>query len=64
VIASLWDVRDAATAQLMSRLYRAMLARGLAPAAALRAAQVDMWQSGQYEAPFFWAAFVLQGDWR
>ena len=41
-----------------------MLAGGLAPAAALRAAQIDMWRSGRFEAPFYWAAFVLQGEWQ
>ncbi len=64
VVASLWDVRDVATAQLMTSFYRGMLVGGLSPAAALRAAQIDMWQSGRFEAPFYWAAFVLQGEWQ
>jgi CHAT domain-containing protein len=60
----LWDVRDQATAELMTSLYRGMLAEGLTPAAALRAAQTEMWRSGRFEAPFYWAAFVLQGEWQ
>jgi CHAT domain-containing protein len=64
VVASLWDVRDQATAELMTSLYRGMLAEGLTPAAALRAAQTEMWRSGPFEAPFYWAAFVLQGEWQ
>jgi CHAT domain-containing protein/tetratricopeptide (TPR) repeat protein len=62
VVASVWDVRDEATAALMKRFYTAMLRDGLKPAAALRAAQVAMWRDRRWEAPYFWAAFVLQGD--
>jgi CHAT domain-containing protein len=64
VVASLWDVRDAATAELMTRFYREMLTNERSPAAALRAAQTAMWRGGTYEAPFYWAGFVLQGEWR
>jgi CHAT domain-containing protein/tetratricopeptide (TPR) repeat protein len=62
VVASLWQVPDKATADLMKQFYRGMLADGLRPAAALRAAQVAMWK--EKRAPYFWAAFVLQGEWR
>ena len=44
VLASLWKVEDEATAELMKRFYEGMLGQGLSPAAALRAAQVAMWQ--------------------
>jgi CHAT domain-containing protein len=64
VVSSLWDVRDAATAELMTELYRRMLSDGFTAAAALRAAQLSMWRSGQYQAPFYWGAFILQGEWR
>jgi CHAT domain-containing protein len=37
---------------------------GLRPAAALRAAQVAMWKGQRWAAPYYWAAFVLQGEWR
>jgi tetratricopeptide (TPR) repeat protein len=33
-------------------------------AAALRAAQVEMWQQPRWQGPYYWAAFVLQGEWR
>lgn len=61
VIASLWDVRDSATAELMERLYKNMLRKRMSPAAALRAAQVSMWRDPRYQAPFYWAAFVIFG---
>jgi CHAT domain-containing protein len=64
VVASLWSVRDEATAQLMSRFYAAMLRDGLPPAAALRRAQVALQSEPRWASPFYWAGFVLQGDWQ
>jgi tetratricopeptide (TPR) repeat protein len=64
VVASLWQVDDAATAELMKRFYRRMLKDGMRPAAALRAAQVEMWKRPQWQSPFYWGGFVLQGEWK
>lgn len=64
VLASLWAVRDRATAELMQRFYHAMFQQGLSPAAALRAAQLAMRREPRWRDPYFWAAFNLQGDWR
>ncbi|HYO12171.1 MAG TPA: CHAT domain-containing tetratricopeptide repeat protein, partial [Thermoanaerobaculia bacterium] len=64
VVASLWDVEDEATAELMSRFYRGLLRDGLPPAAALRRAQLELARERRWESPAFWAGFVLQGDWR
>ncbi len=64
VIASLWNVDDQATAELMSRFYEALLRRNLPPAAALREAQQSMLESSRWAAPYYWAAFVLQGEWK
>ena len=63
VIVSLWNVNDKATAALMQRLYVGMLRSGKTPAEALRAAQVEMLRTRQWESPYFWAAFVMQGEW-
>ena len=63
VLVSLWKVDDAATAKLMRRFYEGMIVQKLRPAAALRAAQLDMWNESAWHAPYFWAAFVLQGEW-
>jgi CHAT domain-containing protein len=49
---------------MMGRFYREMLERGRSPAAALREAQIQMWRQDRWRAPFYWAAFVLQGEWR
>jgi CHAT domain-containing protein len=64
VVASLWNVNDSATAQLMKRFYAGLLGQKLSPAAALRAAQVEMWRRQPARSPYFWAPFVLQGEWR
>ncbi len=64
VIVSLWSVNDKATAELMTKLYQSMLQKGESPAAALRSAQVAMWKQKQWSAPYYWAAFTLQGEWR
>jgi len=64
VVASLWDVRDEATSELMSRFYEKMFKEQLKPAAALRAAQVSMWKERRWSTPYYWAGFILQGEWR
>jgi CHAT domain-containing protein/tetratricopeptide (TPR) repeat protein len=64
VVASLWSVRDEATAQLMSRFYAAMIKDGLPPSAALRRAQISLQAEPRWASPFYWAGFVLQGDWQ
>ncbi len=64
VMASLWPVRDRATAELMQRFYRALLREGQPPAAALRAAQRSLRREPRWRDPYYWAPFVVQGDWR
>jgi CHAT domain-containing protein len=64
VIASLWNIRDEATAELMKRFYRNMLIGKSSPAAALREAQISMWREPRWAAPYHWAGFALQGEWR
>lgn len=62
VLSSLWQVDDVATSAMMSAFYRAWQRDGLGRAEALRAAQEELRQSEDYASPFFWAAFVLNGD--
>jgi CHAT domain-containing protein/tetratricopeptide (TPR) repeat protein len=65
VVASLWPVDDLASSELMTRLYGGLLgSRKLAPAAALREAQLGMLRHRRWKAPYYWAAFQLQGEWR
>lgn len=64
VVASLWQVEDRATATLMKDLYRSMLDRGLTPAAALRQARLAVRSEEKWSDPYYWASFILEGDWR
>jgi CHAT domain-containing protein len=64
VVASLWQVDDLATAGLMKRFYQGMLKDGLRPAEALRAAQIEMSKQKRWSAPYYWAGFVIQGEWQ
>lgn len=64
VVASLWKVDDAATAELMTHFYKAMFEDDMPPAAALRSAKEAMWRQKHWRSPYYWSAFVLQGEYR
>ena len=67
VIASLWEVADLSTSKLMQDFYRCH-ASAAAPtkAEALRQAQLDLLlkTNGKYSHPFYWAPFVIIGNWQ
>lgn len=63
LVVSLWDVHDEATAELMTAFYRGLLEERLSPPTALQEAQRWMRRQERWRAPFFWAGFVLEGDW-
>jgi CHAT domain-containing protein/tetratricopeptide (TPR) repeat protein len=63
VMATLWQVDDVATAELMKRFYTELFSTAHpSPAAALRAAQASMSRQPRWAAPYYWAGFVLQGE--
>jgi CHAT domain-containing protein len=64
VLASLWAVDDRSTAVLMDAFYQEHLTQRLPPTAALRAAQRRLRAQRELADPFYWAPFVLIGDWR
>jgi CHAT domain-containing protein/tetratricopeptide (TPR) repeat protein len=65
VIVSLWSIRDQEAAEFMVRFYKRLLGTNkLSPAAALRAAQLEMREDKRWQSPYFWGAFILQGEWR
>jgi tetratricopeptide (TPR) repeat protein len=64
VVASLWKVDDAATAELMQIFYSGLLREGLRPAVALRRAQTTLSEHPRWRSSYYWAAFVLEGEWR
>jgi len=62
---SLWSVADKSTADLMTEFYKRLLAsEGVSSGSAMRDAQLSMITGKKYSAPFYWAPFVLVGDWR
>jgi len=62
---SLWSVADKSTADLMTDFYRRLFSssEGTTSSSALRGAQLAMISGKKYSAPFYWAPFVLVGDW-
>jgi CHAT domain-containing protein len=62
-IVSQWSVDDAVTAQLMGGFYRE-LKKGQSKDAALRNAARAILQDGKHSHPFYWAPFLVIGDWR
>lgn len=64
VVSSFWKVDDVATRDLMTEFYQGLAGDGLTPSAALRQAQVRMFNDPQYRSPFYWAAFTVSGDGR
>ena len=62
VVASLWKVDDQATANLMTDFYESLLQQGMPTGAALREAKLKLMKEKQWRAPYFWAGFVLQGE--
>lgn len=67
VVASLWSVQEYATAELMTRFYAHLWRNGRksSPGAAMRAAQLEIreMQNQRWQSPYYWAAFVVQGEW-
>jgi CHAT domain-containing protein/tetratricopeptide (TPR) repeat protein len=62
---SLWSVADKSTAELMTDFYRRYLGATPVPAtSAMRSAQLSMISAKKYSAPFYWAPFVLVGEWK
>jgi CHAT domain-containing protein len=64
VVASLWSVDDEVTAQLMAHFYKSLEQDKLSPAAALRAAQLEVLKENRWSPPYYWAGFQVEGEWR
>jgi CHAT domain-containing protein/Tfp pilus assembly protein PilF len=62
VIATLWDVDDTATKELMVNFYSNMLEKNLDKVEALRQAKLELLKDKKYSSPFFWSAFVMYGE--
>ncbi len=64
-LATLWSVSDQSTADLMSEFYLQLTQTNLnlTKAEALRRAQLSLLKNPEYNHPYFWAPFVLVGNW-
>jgi CHAT domain-containing protein len=63
-LASLWKVNDKATQILMANFYQNLVTKKLSKAESLRLAQQSLLRNPQYRSPYYWAAFVLVGNWQ
>jgi CHAT domain-containing protein len=62
-IATLWAVKDESTALLMTEFYRELAETQLNKSEALRQAQISLLKSSKFQHPFYWAPFILVGNW-
>lgn len=61
VLSTLWQVSDRSTAELMGQFYKELTNSGVTKAEALHQAQLAVFK--QYKAPYYWAPYVLVGNW-
>jgi CHAT domain-containing protein/tetratricopeptide (TPR) repeat protein len=62
---TLWSVADKPTAELMTNFYQSLLnTQPATPSAAMHAARLSLLSRKETSAPYFWAPFVLVGDWK
>lgn len=61
---SQWAVDDASTATLMTSFYGNLASKKSGKGAALRQASLSLMSSPKHAHPYYWAPFVLMGDWR
>jgi CHAT domain-containing protein len=64
VMVSLWSVSDISTATLMGEFYKNLVIKNLDKTNALRKAKLTMLKNEKFANPYYWAPFVIVGDWR
>ena len=62
-LGTLWPVSDGATAELMGAFYQALGQPGVSKVQALRLAQRKLISDPRFAHPFYWAPFILVGNW-
>ena len=64
VLGTLWPVSDDAAQQVMTKFYNSLVSDGTSKAEALRRAQLVLIGDNKLDHPFFWAPFIIVGNWR
>ncbi|NET66695.1 MAG: CHAT domain-containing protein [Moorea sp. SIO1G6] len=62
-LATIWLVDDEATAVLMNRFYQELTDKSISKAEALNRAQKSILQDPNYEHPYYWAPYIMVGNW-
>ncbi len=62
-LATLWAVKDESTAQFMAEFYKQLSKPGISKAEALRQTQITFLKHKDFTHPFYWAPFILVGNW-
>jgi CHAT domain-containing protein len=62
VVATLWNVDDEATSEFMKWFYAGILEKHEPPSASLREAQMEIRKQTRWKSPYYWGAFVIEGD--
>jgi CHAT domain-containing protein len=66
---TLWNIADDSTVTLMKSYYQRLKDRDagkiqISTLDALRQAKLEMIEGETYSHPFYWAPFILMGEWR
>lgn len=64
VMATLWNVADDSTAEFMNTFYSELAKPDVNKAQALRIAQLSLLKSEDYSHPYYWAPYILMGNWK
>ncbi|MEO1187312.1 MAG: CHAT domain-containing protein, partial [Cyanobacteria bacterium J06636_27] len=62
-LATLWAVKDKSTAKFMVEFYKHLNTKGISKAEALRQTQLTFLKDKNFTHPFYWAPFILVGNW-
>jgi CHAT domain-containing protein len=62
-LATLWSVNDDATSALMRQFYQELAKPSVTKAEAIRRAQQSILQDPNWQHPYYWAPYVLVGNW-
>jgi CHAT domain-containing protein len=63
-LATLWSVNDESTAAFMAEFYRQLTQPNISKAEAQRLGQIKLLTDPKYRHPFYWAPFILVGNWQ